>query len=201
VIYEPWPRGRQRDGGIDEIKLPSRQGQLWLCGKHLVGPDPEAALHRVQATMLVCLTERHEISERYQSYVEWLNQHRESRAIWFPIPDLHAPPLGGAISLVSRLDEAVSGGARVIMHCAAGIGRSGTMAAALLMWGGMAASEAMDEVAAARPMAGPEVGPQRELLMSLELLLREHRKGPTGDRPYDAGIRQNDESGVMRLEL
>jgi protein-tyrosine phosphatase len=141
---------------------------------------------RVQATMMVCLTERHEIVDRYENYVTWLGQHSQSRAIWFPVPDLHAPPLAEAISLVSRLDALLSDGARVIMHCAAGIGRSGTMAAAVLMWGGMSAVEATAQVAASRPMAGPEVGPQRELLMDLETLLHDRNTTPSRDRTYDA---------------
>jgi protein-tyrosine phosphatase len=188
VINETWPRGRQRDGGIDEVFVPARSGQLWLCGKHLVGPDPEAALARVDATVLVCLTERHEIADRYDHYVRWLKTHREERAIWFPIPDLHAPPLADAVTLVSRLDAMIATGSRVIMHCAAGIGRSGTMAAALLIWGGMSASAAIGVVAASRPMAGPEVGPQRELLTNLESLLLQRNTAPIGDSSYDASM-------------
>jgi protein-tyrosine phosphatase len=188
VINEPWPRGRQRDGGIDEVFVPARSGQLWLCGKHLVGPDPEAALARVGATVLVCLTERHEIADRYDHYVRWLETHRGDRAIWFPIPDLHAPPLAGAVTLVSRLDALIATGSRVIMHCAAGIGRSGTLAAALLMWGGMSASAAIGAVAASRPMAGPEVGPQRELLTNLESLLLQRDTAPIGESSYDASM-------------
>ena len=38
-----WPSGRQLDGGIDRIALPTDvDGALFLCGKHVVGPDPEA---------------------------------------------------------------------------------------------------------------------------------------------------------------
>jgi protein-tyrosine phosphatase len=167
-ITEPWPRGRQRDGGIDEVPLSDRSGRLWLCGKHLVGPDPEAALARVQASVVVCLTQSHEVAERYPDYVEWLHRHLGDRAIWFPIPDLHAPALQSGMELLTRLDGLVSDGERLIMHCAAGIGRSGTIAAALLMWGGMTKDAARERVATARPMAGPEAGPQEEFLSDLE---------------------------------
>jgi protein-tyrosine phosphatase len=165
---ERWPRGRQRDGGIDEVPLSRRSGQLWLCGKHFVGPDPEAAMAQVGASVVVCLTQSHEVADRYPAYVDWLHHHLNERAIWFPIPDLHAPGLQPGIELLTTLDSIVSDGHRVIMHCAAGIGRSGTMAAALLMWGGMDADTARELVAASRPMAGPEAGAQLEFLTDLQ---------------------------------
>jgi protein-tyrosine phosphatase len=165
---DPWPRGRQRDGGIDEVPLSGQPGKLWLCGKHFIGPDPEAAMARVQASVVVCLTQSHEVADRYPAYLDWLHDHLNERAIWFPIPDLHAPSLQSGIELLTRLDSLVSDGHRLIMHCAAGIGRSGTMAAALLMWGGMDADAAREMVAASRPMAGPEAGAQLEFLTDLQ---------------------------------
>ncbi len=123
---------------------------------------------RVDASVVVCLTESHEVADRYPAYVEWLLQHRGARAIWHPIPDLHAPHLQSGIELLMQLDALVADGERLIMHCAAGIGRSGTMATALLMWGGMGVATARELVSASRPMAGPEAGPQREFLADLE---------------------------------
>jgi protein-tyrosine phosphatase len=52
----------------------------------------------------------------------------------------------------------------VIVHCGAGIGRAGTTAILVLMALGLSASDAAAAVAAARPMAGPEAGPQRDLV-------------------------------------
>ena len=50
------------------------------------------------------------------------------------------------------------------MHCAAGIGRTGTMAVCVLVAFGTPLDEALRIVGEARPMAGPEVGAQRELV-------------------------------------
>lgn len=163
-----WPPGRSRHGGIDEIPLPAQSGRLWLCGKHLVGPDPEAALAMVDATMIVCLTERHELTDRYPGYIEWLDAHRGSRAVWHPIPDLNAPTTDEAAELIDTLTDHLRADQRMIMHCAAGIGRSGTMAAGVLMRLGAPLAEALTVVAANRPMAGPETGPQSELLAALD---------------------------------
>lgn len=167
-----WPRGRARDGGIDRIPLPEvSAGAMWLCGKHLVGPDPEAALRRVEGTTVVCLTERHELADRYPDYVQWLERHRGSRALWFPIPDLHAPALDAVRLLVDQLVERLADGQHLVVHCAAGFGRAGTVATCVLMSLGIGRDEALATVAAGRPGAGPEVGAQRELVDRLAAVL------------------------------
>ncbi|MCU1503748.1 MAG: putative protein-tyrosine phosphatase [Ilumatobacteraceae bacterium] len=159
-----WPDGRGRDGGIDEIPLPMVPGRMWLCGKHAIGPDVEALLGRVGASSVVCLTEVDELIDRYPEYVAWLREVGGDRAIWFPIPDLHAPQAHQAIELVVDLAARLRRGDQVVIHCAAGFGRSGTLAACVLIALGLTAAQALRLVAASRPMAGPEVGAQRDLV-------------------------------------
>jgi len=167
-----WPSQRSLDGGLDEIPLPAVAGRLWLCGKHLVGPDPDAAMRRVDATLLVCLTEPHELDARYPQYVAWLEQHRRadgspSRAEWFPVPDLHAPPLDRYRPFLDLVVARLRAGDRVIVHCAAGIGRAGTTATAILLLLGAEPSDALAMVARHRPMAGPEAGAQQDVIDEL----------------------------------
>lgn len=162
-----WPIGRHRDGGIDEITLPSGPGRLWLCGKHLIGPDPEAALARVQADLAVCLCQRYELDDRYPNYVAWLEANQPDRALWFPTPDLSALAFDRAVVMLDTIEARLADGATVIVHCAAGIGRAGTTAAALLVRAGMALPAALEQVRRQRPMGGPEGGSQMELLRRL----------------------------------
>jgi len=162
-----WPSERSRNGGVDEVPLPKGPGRLWLCGKHFIGPDVEAALHRVGATTVVCLNERDELAGRYDDYVRWLTDAEPDRVVWFPIPDLHAPRIEDVVSFLTELRGRLSRGDGLLMHCGAGIGRAGTMAAALLITMGIAPDAAVATVAAHRPLAGPEAGPQRELLDTL----------------------------------
>jgi hypothetical protein len=166
-----WPAGRARHGGVDEIPLPEGPGRLWLCGKHFVAPDPVDALAACPADRIVCLCERHELDQRYPGYVSWLAANQGQAAIWFPVPDLHAPPVAEALPLLARLRQLVHAGHSVLMHCGAGIGRAGTLAAALLMDMGVDRPQALATVATARPLAGPEAGAQTELLEELATAL------------------------------
>ena len=168
---ESWPRARARDGGIDAVPLPSTPGRLWLCGKHVTGPDPEAALARVGADTIVCLNERFEIEDRYPGYVEWLTTQPPDRAVWFPIPDLHAPSVDAVLPLLDDLRDRLEHGDGVLLHCGAGFGRAGTVAACLLMTLDVDRDAALHLVATHRPMAGPEAGAQSELINALAVRL------------------------------
>ena len=171
-MTDSWPLGRSRDGGLDRVPLPTGPGQLWICGKHAIGPDVEALLARTAegdrdrggSSSVLCLTETFEIADRYPAYAAWLESNRNGRAILFPIPDLHAPQLDAVTELLDQLRERLAVGQRIVIHCAAGVGRSGTLAACLLISMGMSRDAALAHVAAHRPMAGPEVGAQLELV-------------------------------------
>jgi protein-tyrosine phosphatase len=162
-----WLGERGLDGGIDRIPLPLPTGALWLCGKHAIGPDRDRAMQRADATTVVCLVEEYELADRYPEYLSWLKLHDGDDAVWFPIHDLHAPPIDRARPFLRALVDRLARDERLLMHCAAGIGRAGTMAACLLVELGTPADEALALVAASRPMAGPEAGPQMELVRAL----------------------------------
>jgi len=162
-----WLGARGRDGGIDTLPLPVATGGLSLCGKHAIGPDHRAAMARCGATTVVCLVEAFELVDRYPDYLTWLQANRDGAAVWFPIHDLHAPGVVAADELLDELVRRLTLGEHLLMHCAAGIGRTGTLAVCLLMRLGLPRDEALAHVARHRPMAGPEVGAQLELVDAL----------------------------------
>ena len=169
-----WLSRRQRDGGVDRVPLPDGvPGALWLCGKHAIGPDHERAIAETGAdATVVCLVERHELLGRYDTYVAWLDSERDGRALWHPIPDLHAPSFEATVALVDDLVGRLQAGASLLVHCAAGIGRTGTIATCVLVALGASADEATRTIAEARPGAGPEVGSQRDLVERFAARLR-----------------------------
>jgi protein-tyrosine phosphatase len=168
-----WLNRRQRDGGIDRIPLPAGvPGHLWLCGKHAIGPDHDALIAEVGgAVTVVCLTERHELVDRYPAYVAWLDDPG-SPSRWFPIHDLHAPDSATMERFAVELVAMLQAGETLVVHCAAGKGRAGTTAVCVLLALGMPLPDALRRVAASRPGAGPEVGVQRQLVHDLAERLR-----------------------------
>jgi protein-tyrosine phosphatase len=87
--------------------------------------------------------------------------------ISFPIRDKTVPPTLEAIASIAHvLAERVSSGQGVAIHCRAGIGRSATLAACVLIWLGVDGEEALDMIAEARGVEVPETEAQRQWVLA-----------------------------------
>jgi protein-tyrosine phosphatase len=141
---------------IDRIPLPGTDGALWLCSRDDIAPDPDAALSYADAaTTAVCLLPIQELEVRHPTYVEWLRNNKAGRALWFPIRNFRAESAAATMPFLQMIVDRLEAGEGVVMHCALGQGRAGTMAVCLLMMLGATQDEALRTVAANRLAAGP----------------------------------------------
>lgn len=159
------------DGGIHEIPLPDASGKLFLCGKHFIAPRVDEVINTYALDSVVCLVEEHELAGRYDDYIAWHQIHSGSLARWIPIHDLSYPSFSIAFDIVEKISTDIRASRNVVVHCAAGIGRAGTTATAILMNLGMNMDVALQHVRQHRPMAGPESGQQTEFIHQLRAYL------------------------------
>jgi protein-tyrosine phosphatase len=80
----------------------------------------------------------------------------------FPIPDREAPESDAkAAAALEKLDADLSAGKNVLVHCRQGVGRTGLIAAGLLVMKGLPPEAAVKSLSAARGVSIPETVAQR----------------------------------------
>jgi protein-tyrosine phosphatase len=147
-------------GGIHRIPVDEVAGSLYLTGFSVVGPDPAAALDDVGAATLVCLIEPDEIERRFPDFATWLVEPSPHAALHHPTPDQGVVDDDAVVTVAAHVLELLRDGHGVMLHCGAGMGRTGTVAALVLMATGVELDDALATIRAARPGAGPD-GPDQ----------------------------------------
>lgn len=149
------------------VRLPHGiAGELWLGpmpGRIRPFGDDMDDLRAQKITRIVSLTPLAEIEEKAPFYATALGGEMDIAITRFPIADFGIPT--DEASLFALADEAarhLSGGGRVFVHCAAGIGRTGTVAICILRALGLKTVEATALVASAG--SGPETEAQKALV-------------------------------------
>uniref|UniRef100_UPI00389B3A19 ShufPTP n=1 Tax=synthetic construct TaxID=32630 RepID=UPI00389B3A19 len=116
---------------------------------------------------VVVLVEEYELP---YSLEEW--KKRGVEVLHSPIPDFTAPSLEQLLEILRWIEARVREGKKVLIHCMGGLGRSGTVAVAWLMYSkGLPLREALRRVRSLRPGA-VETYEQMEVLKELEKFLR-----------------------------
>lgn len=137
-----WPGS----GGVPELPphfcwvIPDRLAGMGKPGLLRREEDDLDAMAIAGINLLVSLTER-------PFPPELLRQHG-MRGRHFPIPDMGVPSVGHTSRLCNELSRAIDAGERVAVHCHAGLGRTGTILAAILIWRGSDPERAIAELRA-----------------------------------------------------
>lgn len=114
------------------------------------------ALRALGVTRVVTLEERVPFAAGELAVAELVGTH-------FPIVDMQAPTLEAAQAHCQEVHALLEAGEVIALHCLAGLGRTGTMLAAQLIFEGVEAVEAVDRVRAARPRAIQSAAQERFL--------------------------------------
>jgi len=149
-----------------------RHGHLLAMAHPTSGPGIQQEFDSIAAqkiTHVVSLLEKKEAEMLGLEHEEKLCEERNISFIHFPIPDLTLPnPQNDFIDLTQRLHRLCSDGSRVLVHCRAGIGRTGMTCAAILMHNKLTAAEAIKSISEARGLSIPDTKEQTEFINALQ---------------------------------
>jgi protein-tyrosine phosphatase len=137
---------------LRRVRLPSElPGQLWLGpmpGRFNTWPAFEAQAQRAGLALVVCLTPRSELAELSPDYHAAVVAGRmDFRWLHLPMRNFGVPEdPAGFRREVNEIAAAIRRGDPVLLHCAAGMGRTGTTAACVLKALGLDAAESLQRV-------------------------------------------------------
>jgi len=134
------------------VELPPEvPGKLWLAsmpGRFEAWSAFEARAERDKVALVVCLTPRDEIAELSPSYFAAVSRGRMPfRWMLLPVRNFGVPEDRPAFRRqIEEITQSLRQGDAVLLHCAAGIGRTGSTAACVLKALGLPTAQALQRV-------------------------------------------------------
>jgi protein-tyrosine phosphatase len=131
-------------------------------------PDLFCSWQRAGVDLVISLLEKEEAAQLDLVAEDKAAEGQGLGFISFPIPDRGIPAsMPAVVTLITAITEALEKGKNVAVHCRQGIGRSGMVAAGVLINSGIEPEQAMDTVSSARGLGVPETLDQRLWLRRL----------------------------------
>lgn len=116
---------------------------------------------------IVSLLEKHEEYTVGLREEEALTTKNSMRFVSYPIPDMSLPGSVGSFSRFTyEIYQQISEGINTVVHCRAGIGRTGMVTAGILLHDGMAPEEAFELISEKRGITVPDTEEQRQWVIS-----------------------------------
>ncbi|HLF02416.1 MAG TPA: dual specificity protein phosphatase [Anaerolineales bacterium] len=140
-LYEKFIRLRD---GVSPAETSRVTDRLFVGGQHY-----ERGLGRMKSLGIGATVNLREEADDSQRGVAF------QRHLWLPTPDDGAPTIEQLREGVAFIRASLAAGTGVYVHCAQGVGRAPTMAAAYLVSEGHSPREAMEAIRAARPFITP----------------------------------------------
>jgi protein-tyrosine phosphatase len=110
---------------------------------------------------VVSLLESHEVIEVGLGDEKQLSEKYGMEFIHYPIPDRGLPAsIQDYLAFTKRLYHEAAGGLNTVVHCRAGIGRTGIVAAGVLLYCGFEAKEAIKHISKLRGIEIPDTEEQ-----------------------------------------
>jgi protein-tyrosine phosphatase len=130
--------------------------------------DEASGWRRAGLDAVVSLLEKEEATQLELAHEGPVAESQGVRFISFPIPDRGVPAsMPAALSLLRSIAEALEEGRNVAVHCRQSVGRSGLIAAGVLMTSGIGVEKAIEAVSAARGQTVPETPAQLDWIHHL----------------------------------
>jgi protein-tyrosine phosphatase len=130
--------------------------------------DEAAGWRRAGLDVVVSLLEKEEAAQLELVHEGDVAASNGIDFVSFPIPDRGVPASAPAVlSLLKEIIEVLEEGKSVAVHCRQGVGRSGLIAAGVLMSSGVGAEEALNIVSTARGLTVPETPAQLQWIRHL----------------------------------